>query len=60
MVLFFWYVKTQFNFNILTIDNDPCMSQPCLNNGVCKATSDNQDYECTCAAQFSGKSCESI
>ncbi|NP_001011223.1 coagulation factor IX precursor [Xenopus tropicalis] len=38
------------------IDGDQCLSNPCLNGGVCK--DDVSDYVCWCQQGYSGKNCE--
>jgi len=36
--------------------SDPCENSPCANGGICTAI--DQDYECTCAAGWSGWECQ--
>ena len=40
------------------ISVEPCKSEPCLNNGVCVVTDDN-NYVCVCQAGYTGDNCES-
>ncbi|XP_063966506.1 protein crumbs homolog 1-like [Lytechinus pictus] len=35
---------------------DPCTSQPCMNNGVC--SSDGDGFTCQCTSRFNGTTCE--
>ncbi|KAI7811459.1 F10 protein, partial [Triplophysa rosa] len=47
--------KTNEFWNVY-VDGDACLSQPCLNGGVCKDGIGL--YTCYCAAVFKGQSCE--
>ena len=42
--------------NLFVIDINECESRPCKNGGTCKNLIN--DYSCTCALGYSGKSCE--
>ena len=37
---------------------DPCLPNPCKNEGVCKA--DLNTFECRCVPGFKGKTCEGM
>ncbi|XP_062928048.1 hyaluronan-binding protein 2-like isoform X1 [Mobula hypostoma] len=39
-------------------DNDPCLSNPCQNHGVCETTASG--YNCRCPRPFHGKRCQRI
>ena len=41
---------------IIFIDVDRCHDSPCKNNGTCHTGKNS--FTCTCAAGFSGTSCE--
>ena len=44
------------NMNLFFLDINECESRPCKNGGKC--TDLINDYNCTCATGYSGKSCE--
>ena len=44
------------NVNLFFIDINECESSPCKNGGTCKNLIN--DYNCTCASGYLGKSCE--
>lgn len=37
---------------------DPCLPNPCENDGNCQRVGTGQDYECRCNAGFTGDHCE--
>ena len=43
-------------YKSIFIDIDDCEVSPCKNGGTCKDKTN--DYECTCAPGYTGKSCE--
>ena len=44
------------NMNLFFVDINECESRPCKNGGTCQNLIN--DYSCTCAPGYSGKSCE--
>ena len=44
-----------FNYN-MTVDENKCSSNPCLNGGTC--TNGPSNYTCTCAPAYTGDLCE--
>ena len=52
--------KQNFFFKVyLLIDNNPCNSYPCLNNGICILNAIFGTYTCTCIGQYTGPNCGS-
>ncbi|KAI0984720.1 hypothetical protein GJ496_003179 [Pomphorhynchus laevis] len=41
-----------------TIRIEPCMTNPCLNNGTCRIYQKSSDFVCHCTNEFHGKLCE--
>jgi len=39
---------------------DPCLSNPCLNTGICIGDADAQTYTCQCMPGFTGTNCEDV
>ena len=39
---------------------DPCLSNPCLNTGMCIGDADAQTYTCQCMPGFTGANCEDV
>ncbi|XP_078383146.1 uncharacterized protein LOC144665726 isoform X2 [Oculina patagonica] len=50
------FVPSQF-FHHFSIGS-PCMSSPCLNNGMCVSIYANNGYSCFCMDGITGKNCE--
>ena len=52
--------KTEISLNIDIVfsftELDACEPNPCLNGGTCTSTTDS--FSCTCAAQFTGVTCQ--
>lgn len=45
------------NYKSYFLDNDPCKSNPCLNNGQCSVSAVTGTYSCTCASGYTGNNC---
>ena len=41
----------------LSID-DPCLPNPCKNDGNCTRTADLKDFTCNCTSEYTGDTCE--
>jgi protein crumbs len=54
--LFIYEINNTLNKSC-EIPPNPCLSQPCLNNGICSRVSDFV-YSCTCINGYSGTRCE--
>ena len=39
---------------------DPCLSQPCLNNGSCVLNNNGSDFTCNCQPQYFGATCQAM
>jgi len=37
---------------------NPCLSSPCVNNGICLSSSLTYNYTCVCPANYTGYRCE--
>ncbi|XP_041457289.1 fibropellin-1-like [Lytechinus variegatus] len=46
----------EYGFPVTTTTPDPCLSSPCLNNGVCVREADT--FHCECAYQYYGRYCQ--
>lgn len=40
------------------VPRNPCLDNPCLNNGICNWTGGPDEYTCTCLPEFRGDNCE--
>jgi hypothetical protein len=43
-------------FYLMRLSGDPCLSQPCMNQGSC--VRDNGGFRCVCPPGYSGSRCE--
>ena len=41
-----------------TVTPDPCLAQPCLNNGTCDSSEDLLSFNCSCPIGFYGDHCQ--
>lgn len=44
---------------MVTIGNDPCDANPCLNGGTCTPIN-TQNYTCACSNDYSGPTCQTF
>lgn len=42
----------------MTIQTDPCASNPCQANGYCALSASNTSYSCICQSNYIGNQCE--
>ena len=57
--IFFKYNELHFwQYSLNYLDNNPCNSNPCLNQGFCFPYNYTCKYACQCAPGYSGFNCE--